>query len=67
MIVAIVLILAAGLTAILEGPDSNAPPAGVTISVPTQPTFTEPSPTVVPPATPPQVPPPQTRPAQPSR
>lgn len=42
MIVAIVLILAAGLTAILEGPDSNAPPAGVTISVPTQPTFTEP-------------------------
>jgi len=42
MIIAIVLILVAGITAIVEGPDSNPPPAGVTITAPTEPTFTEP-------------------------
>jgi len=42
MIVAIVLILVAGITAIVEGPDSSPPPLGVTITAPTEPTFTEP-------------------------
>lgn len=42
MIVAIVLILVAGITAIVQGPDSSGPTPGVTITAPTEPTFTEP-------------------------
>lgn len=42
MIIAIVVLLAAGITAIVQGPDSSGPTPGVTITAPTEPTFTEP-------------------------
>lgn len=42
MIIAIVVLLAAGLTAIVQGPSSSGPTPGVTITAPTEPTFTEP-------------------------